>query len=191
MNKFGFFIAGAVGLIAGAVGGYLVTRKKYENIIDEEIAEVKEEYKARKEEMARDTEESKEEMTRDMEEAKEAEKTVVEPKPDISKVAKKIMKKEVPTTKAYIITPDSFGEEEEYAKICMTYYEGDDVLANEEGEPIDDPEELFGFNPVPNLGEYEADSVHLQDDTIKCYYEILRDVGYYTDDPRHKLYRKE
>lgn len=180
MNKLGFFIAGAVGLIAGAVGGYLVTRKKYEDIIDEEIAEVKEEYKARKEEMTRETEETK-----------EAEKTVVEPKPDISKVAKKIMKKEVPTTKAYIIAPDSFGEEEEYSKICMTYYEGDDVLANEEGEPIDDPEELFGFNPVPNLGEYEPDSIHLQDDTIKCYYEILRDVGYYTDDPRHKLHRKE
>lgn len=180
MNKLGFFIAGAVGLIAGAVGGYFITRKKYEDIIDEEIAEIKEEYKARKEE-----------MTKEMEETKEAEKTVVEPKPDISKVAKKIMKKEVPTMKAHIITPESFGEEEEYAKICMTYYEGDDVLANEEGEPIDDPEELFGFNPVPNLGEYEADSIHLQDDTIKCYYEILRDVGYYTDDPRHKLHRKE
>lgn len=179
MNKLGFFITGAVGLIAGAVGGYLVTRKKYEDIVDEEIAEVKEEYKARKE--AKEKEEV----------AKEAEKTVVEPKPDISKVAKKVMKKEAPTRKAYIITPESFGEEEEYAKICMTYYEGDDVLANEEGEPVDDPEELFGFNPVPNLGEYEADSVHLQDDTIKCYYEILRDVGHYTDDPRHKLYGKE
>lgn len=189
MNKLGFFIAGAVGLITGAVGGYFVTRKKYENIIDEEIAEVKEEYKARKEEMAKDAEASKEETT--TEEAKEAEKTVVEPKPDISKVAKKIIKKEAPATKAYIITPDSFGEEEDYSRICMTYYEGDDILANEEGEPIDDPEELFGFNPIPNLGEYEPDSIHLQDDTIKCYYEILRDVGYYTDDPRHKIYRKE
>lgn len=179
MSKLGFFIAGAVGLIAGAVGGYFITRKKYEDIIDEEIAEVKEEYKARKEGKV------KEEV------AKEAEKTVVEPKPDISKVAKKVMKKEAPTRKAYIITPESFGEEEEYAKICMTYYEGDDVLVNEESEPVDDPEELFGFNPIPNLGVYEADSVHLQDDTIKCYYEILRDVGHYTDDPRHKLYRKE
>ena len=66
--------------------------------------------------------------------------------------------------KPYVISPEEFGEYEEYEKISLTYY-GDQVLADENDELVEDVEGAVGFESLTHFGEYEDDSVFVPDRT--------------------------
>lgn len=79
----------------------------------------------------------------------------------------------------YVISPDDFGEYDEYNQISLTYY-ADGVLT--EGDDIvEDVDNIVGENSLTRFGEYEDDSVHVRNDRLKCDYEILWDNRYYSD----------
>lgn len=80
----------------------------------------------------------------------------------------------------YVISPDEFGEDEEYEKINLTYY-SDGVLADENDEVVDDVDAKVGIDSLDTFGRFEEDSVHVKNDYLKCYYEILRDERTYED----------
>lgn len=73
-----------------------------------------------------------------------------------------------------VISPDEFGEIEEYTKVSLFYFE-DGTLADEYGEVVDDVEEIVG-DGLEHFGEYEEDSVFMRNDAKRCDYEILRDL---------------
>ena len=77
-----------------------------------------------------------------------------------------------------IISPDDFGEIDDYERISLTYY-SDDVLTDEFDEVIDDADSLVGIEALDTFGMYEDDSVFVRNDTLKCDYEILLDIRTY------------
>ena len=81
---------------------------------------------------------------------------------------------------AYIIAPEEFGEFEDYEKISLTYY-SDDILADENDDPVDEFEDIVGEDFPDHFGEYEDDSVFIRNDRLKSDYEILYDSRKYSD----------
>lgn len=92
--------------------------------------------------------------------------------------------------KPYIISPEEFGEFEEYEKISLTYY-ADEVLADENDEEVDDVDEIVGEESLNHFGEYEDDSVFVRNDRLKCDYEILLDQRNYSDVAKTRPHRVE
>lgn len=73
-----------------------------------------------------------------------------------------------------VITPEEFGEIEEYDTISLTYF-ADGVLTDDMNEPIEDVEGTVGYNFEKHFGEYEDDSVFIRNHRLKADYEILAD----------------
>ena len=76
----------------------------------------------------------------------------------------------------FIITPEEFGELDDYTTISLTYF-ADNVLADENDEKISDYdiESMIGSESLEHFGDYEDDSVFVRNDKLKCDYEILKD----------------
>lgn len=97
-----------------------------------------------------------------------------------------------PQDKPYVISPDEFGEFDDYGKISLTYY-ADHILADDNDELLEDVEGVVGFDSLNHFGEYEDDSVFVRNDRLKCDYEILLDQRRYEDVIKTKpyLYRED
>ncbi|MBP5597972.1 MAG: hypothetical protein J6Y02_21570 [Pseudobutyrivibrio sp.] len=187
------FIGGA------AISGFVVWRilePKYKKIADEEIASVKEKFTVPKPEPKK-------------EEAKD-EKTVAEKaknKPNIAEYAKKLKETgyvdysgndkksesypwqksdEEVKSKPRVIEPEEFEENEEYDSTNLTFY-ADGILAYDDGKNtiVDDVESLVG-DALEHIGDYEDDSVHVVNDELEMYYEILVDPRKYEEATKKK-----
>lgn len=80
----------------------------------------------------------------------------------------------------YVIAPEEFWEKD-YPTIILTYYEEDDILADEHDKIIKNVDELVGKDFADHFGEYEEDSVHIRNHDMGVVYEILRDYGSYKE----------
>lgn len=175
------FIAFLSGAAMGAAVTWCCVRKKYEELAQEEIESVKEVFR-------------KKEST-----GKEVQPSVSDEDADAAdrKRYNDILKKEgyvnysgnntgerrddaMKHKKPYVISPEQFGEEEDYDQVSLTYY-ADQVLADENDEIVEDVEEAIGFESLSHFGEYEDDSVFVRNDERKCDYEILLDQRMYSD----------
>lgn len=185
----GLFIF-VLGAAVGSAVTWQYTKKFYEQRAQEEIDSVKETYgkKVVPAQVEADTDE------------KEAATVVdgVDDKPDILHYAE-ILKNEKYTTddesptaesKPYVISPDEFGEFEEYDRISLTYY-ADQVLADENDDKIKDVDEVIGVESLTHFGEFEDDSVFVRNDRLKCDYEILMDSRTYSEVLKQKPHQKE
>ena len=76
--------------------------------------------------------------------------------------------------KPYVISPDEYGEMDDYDLYSYTYY-ADKVLADENNEPIEDVDQRIGLESLNHFGEYGDDSVYVRNDELKADYEILLD----------------
>ena len=90
----------------------------------------------------------------------------------------------------HIITPEEFGENEEYDTISLTLY-SDGILADDADKPIDDVDEVIGKGSLEHFGEYEDDSIFVRNDKLKCDYEVLIDERRYAQILEDKPYLKE
>lgn len=162
-------MSAAVVFIAGAaIGGLIAWRyakAQYSYIAEQEIASVKETY-ARREQALK-----KEDIS-----DSSADKTEPAQEKSYTDYSRTIEPRPAPNTAEtpYVISPDEFGEIEEYAKVSLTYF-ADDILADEYGEVFDNVEEIIG-DGLNHFGEYEDDSVFVRSDAKRCDYEILRDL---------------
>ncbi len=198
MKKGLYFVTFIAGAAIGSVTRWYCLNMKYERIAQEEIDSVKEVF-AKKEAHSRAKEVAEggkkviegfnDGIRRAAEQAKD--------KPDVREYAA-ILKKtgyatgvnqeeEEQTVKdgysPYVISPDEFGEFEEYEKISLTYY-ADGVLADDNDEVVDDVEDIIG-DALNHFGEYEDDSVFVRCDERKCDYEILLDTRSFLIDITH------
>ena len=180
MSKVTNFAMFAMGAAVGSVITWHCVKKKYEQIAQEEIDSVKAVFMKKDPDMEVTVSET----------PHQAEPRKVEEKPSISEYAALLknegytnysgMGKEEQTSmndKPYVISPEEFGE---YEKISLTYY-GDQVLADENDELVEDVEGAVGFESLTHFGEYEDDSVFVRNDRLKCDYEILLDQRTYSD----------
>lgn len=170
---------------AGGAVGYFVTKKlldvRYEQRFQEEIKSTKEAYSRR--------------GNVDVPEEEHTDNIVpVDELPDIQAYASLLKgeeyvdyssvtepeEKEEPVDRPYVISPDEFGEFDDYEKVSLTYY-ADFKLADENDELVDDVDEIVGEESLTQFGVYEDDSVFVRNDAKRCDYEILLDQRNYFD----------
>ena len=198
MSKATGFVMFVLGAAIGSIVTWQYTRKKYEQIAQEEIDSVKEIFSRR--ESAADVE-----ITAPKPQTAKIGKP--EEKPDITEYAARLerdgytnysnvgaeQKKEEQETmemKPYVISPEEFGEFEDYERISLSYY-ADQVLADEDDEKVDDVDNVVGLESLTHFGEFEDDSVFVRNDRLKCDYEILLDQRTYSDVMKQRPHQME
>lgn len=177
------FICGAA---LGAATTWFISKKilsdKYNKIAQDEIDSVKSRFtvpKVEKKEKKEEKEDNKDESL------------VTKPssKPTLADYAKRIKeytnysdveKEEKNSDKKvspYVISPDEYGEDEDYDQKELTYY-ADGILADEDDEILN-ADEVLGKGSIDHMGEYEDDALHVKNESLKIYYEILVDERSY------------
>lgn len=193
-----------IGAVAGAAAVYYYEEKRYQNFYEEEIGPVKESLTKMIEKMKKEAEPKKENEVN--------QKNVSKPKETDSIQIDKYKKEassyknysnssaimvdedeEVPpppkeyfgdpNAKPVIITPEEFGDDEEYEKISLFYYT-DGVICDDSDEPLSDEEinRSIGLDAKNHFGEYEEDCVYIRNDRLKTYYELLISLKSYSED---------
>lgn len=203
MNSKGLiFLAFIAGTGIGSVCTWQLLKQKYELIAQKEIDSVKAVYAERKivekagksfAEGFRDGFKVAEDRTpKDADDVDFKKYVSIIQKEDYTDYSRTVEEKkgEAFVEKPYVISPEEFGEFEEYEKISLTYY-ADKVLADENDEEVDDVEEIVGKESLNHFGEYEDDSVFVRNDRLKCDYEILLDQRNYSDVVKTMSHRME
>ena len=182
-------VAFTIGVATGASITYILIKKHFKKIADDEIDTMREYFQNKRAEEANALEEESDEA-----EVKEARDEHQEDKPNIREYASLIKKenytnysdtvadkkKEVDDVeKPYVITPEEFGELD-YSTISLTYY-SDGVLTYESDELVEDVDDIVGADFAEHFGEYEDDSVFIRNDRMKTDFEILVDKRNYSD----------
>ena len=182
-------LAFTVGVAAGASVTYILIKKYFKKIADDEIDTMREYFQNKRAEGIDALEEESDEA-----EVKEARDEHQEDKPNLREYASLIKKenytsysdttadkkKEVDDVeKPYVITPEEFGELD-YSTISLTYY-SDGVLTYESDELVEDVDDIVGADFAEHFGEYEDDSVFIRNDRMKTDFEILADKRNYSD----------
>lgn len=197
MSKASTGFAFVAGLTIGAAGAWYYLKDKYAKLAEEEIASVKAAYAKREkpttEEKAgrllaniKDGEQTLEIVSlvnaaKNMDKGSITEYTQRLQEAGYKDYSRTIDEKPsgTPGEVPYVISPDEFGELEDYTKVSLTYF-ADGVLADECGEIVDDVEEIIG-DGLDHFGEYEDDSVFVRSDAKRCDYEILKDLRDFSD----------
>lgn len=186
MNKTINFMTFVLGVAVGSVVTWRYVEKKYEQIAQDEIDSVKEVFSKREAEFTEDTEvrikaDNAKEKPSIIEYAAHLHEQgytnysdMVDEKPEEVKEEPMIV------YKPYVITPEEFGDLDDYETISLTYY-ADQILADDNDVIVDDIEDVVGYDSLNSFGEYEDDSVFVRNDRLKCDYEILLDQRKYSD----------
>lgn len=175
LSKVIIFAAGAA---IGSVVTWKVLKTRYEQLMQMEVADIE----ARFNDIYGQIEDTDEEEETD--EAEDEPDPEPEPEPVYDRVVKELgysnseVKGEV---KARVIDPKDFGEIEDYEIISLTYY-ADGVLTDENDVPVEDVEATVGKESLNTFGEYEDDAVHVRNDRLHAYFEILFDTRNYNGD---------
>lgn len=85
----------------------------------------------------------------------------------------------------YVVLHDEFMENDpDYHQPSLTYYEGDDILADEKDEPIEDVEGTVGVANLQRFGHGSKDTkvVYVRNERLALDFEITRSPGKYTEE---------
>lgn len=80
----------------------------------------------------------------------------------------------------YVISPDEYGEMDDYTQVQLTYYL-DGIVADENDHPVNCPEDILGDEFWMHFGEYRDDSLHIRNDVKRCDYELLKSLFTYSE----------
>lgn len=180
LSKVVIFIAGAA---IGSVITWKVVQTQYEQIMEELEDEIEALIGREREEEVED-DETEEPVRRTVRSSLE--------KPDLMEYAKKLEdlqyneeeKGEIMGDRPYVISPEEFGDLDDYETVTLYCYADGVVVPNDfNEEPLTDEEvdEIIGKDSLNHFGEYEDDSVFVRNDTTKSDYEILRVEDNYSD----------
>lgn len=197
--KAGYIFSFIAGAAIGVVAGFKLSETKYQAKIQEEIASVKEAFRNRKVDISKFA--PKESKVDEV-----SKKVFKKPEQEVRKVPYATMYKDpskqseeervIVETKIgeakkgpYVISPDEFGEDQEYEQISLIYY-ADNTLADDEDMVMDEEEieRTVGMDSLTRFGEYEPDSVFVRNDELKTEYEILLDQRPYFEVLKEKPY---
>ena len=179
-------LTGVLIFAAGAIVGVAATSKyfetKYAQIAQEEIDSIKEFYGEKMREVDDDSD-----IPVVREEEVEEYKTSIQAL-GYSEASDEITANPIPVppvetepaNEPYVISPEEYGEIEDYTLIGFTYY-ADCVLTDENNEIVEDVDACVGWESLKTFGDYEEDSVHVRNDRLRCDYEILRHEQTYSE----------
>lgn len=187
------FVAGAA---IGSVVTWKLIEKKYKDLADEEIESVIETFKNRKPRITKDNvKETVEKVINKYKEPKEivedivtSERYSIENEEEIDEDDESNytvnIDNDIEVVTPYVITPEQFGEYNEYGTKTLTYY-ADNVLTDEIDNPITSEEmvTMIGPDALDHFGEYEDDSVYIRDEINEMDYEILKSEKKFSEIP--------
>ena len=87
----------------------------------------------------------------------------------------------VTTNVPYVISPEEFGEFEDYGKVDLIYYNDGVLVEDGTDEVIEDINEVIGLESLKHFGEHEEETVHVRNDELKTDYEVLLDARNYAE----------
>ena len=193
-NKVLYFATFVAGAVVGGIATWQYTKKKYEQIAQEEIDSVKEVFKTINEEKRsiRDWSEYEDDGEEDDENEEQHRANVTSYKNLLvsNGYSNPSPSTQIPVDRAYVIKPDEFGEFEDYETISL-FYTKDGVLLDDRYERVDDPDFTISMESLDHIGDYEDDCVHVRNDRLKADYEILVEERTYSEILRKELHREE
>ena len=174
----GIFIF-ALGVVTGTFAGAQIAKKKYEEIANEEIEEIRAYYKEKevKEVEEPKTVEAPEEKSIEVEERKQYDNIIKRG----NYMASDEEEQNNVCDEAYPIDPSEFGNDGKNATETLTYF-ADGVLVNEVDEVIEDPDLVVGRHHIDIFNEFpDATCVYVRNDLDGMDYEILKDDWCWSD----------
>lgn len=181
MSKFSNVVVFVIGAAVGSAVTWKLLKTKYEQIAQEEIDSVKEAFSKRfTPEDSNGPQESGEsqmtlnEYSEKLKEMKYANDLAMAEK------EKKGVIVDMNKSEPYVISPEEFGELDDYDAISLNYY-ADGVLTDDWDNVIEDVDDMVGLDSLNHFGEYEDDSVFVRNERDKADYEILLDTRNFAD----------
>ena len=176
----GLFIF-AAGVVAGAVAGAYLVKDKIMADAKQEIEEVREYYKSKKE--SKKEEIVEEQPVEEVNEEKEY-KTIVENSGYVNyNKPEQIIQHSVLEDTPYAIEPEEFGDKEEegWDMTTLTYF-ADGVLVDDVDEIVEQPDVVVGLDNLRIFEEFpDATCVYVRNETWRTDFEILRDDWKWSD----------
>lgn len=82
-----------------------------------------------------------------------------------------------------ISNSEMLNQKQWYSKVTLTYYAGDDVLADDQDEPIEDPKDIIGehFKEFFGMNDDEPDIIYVRNDNQESDYEVAKVETSYGD----------
>lgn len=77
-----------------------------------------------------------------------------------------------------IIPPDDYGEIPEYEQLEWIYFY-DKVLTDDDYSLITDRDKWIGPGALEHFGDYEDEAIHVRNDKLRCYIEVVMDSRLY------------
>lgn len=189
LNKVIIFAAGAV---IGSLVAWKLTKTKYEKIMIEEEQSLREYYN-KKTKVYEDSANTLHDYYNDrLKEIDEKEKKMEEDKivNDLRERYAEVLKEhkysidepcyEGGQDRPYVVTPEEFGNADEYDIISLNYY-ADGIVSDDWGDKIEDLEATIGEDFASHYGEYEEDAVYIRNDRLKVEYEVLKSLSKYSE----------
>ena len=176
----GLFIF-AAGVVAGAVAGAYLVKDKVMADAKQEIEEVREYYKSKKESKKEETVE--EQPVEEVKEEKEYEEIVVNSGYVNYNKPEQITQHSVLEDEPYSIDPEEFGnkEDEGWDTMVLTYF-ADGVLIDDADEIVEQPDVVVGLDNLKIFEEFpDATCVYVRNETWRTDFEILRDDWKWSD----------
>ena len=175
----GIFIF-VIGVVTGTFAGAQIAKKKYEEIANEEIEEIRAYYKEREKEV-KEVEEPKVVEAPEEEEVKEE----IKEYSNIIRRGNYVANDEEEQTNTqyapYAIDPSEFGKDGEYDTMTCTYF-ADGVLVDDVDQEFEDWDLHVGKHHVDIFNEFpEATCVYVRNDLDGMDYEILKDDWCWSD----------
>ena len=170
------------GLAIGAGITYVIQKNRYEEMIQEEVEDLREHYKGKEGKSNTEKKEVKEQV--DKMTSEEYEESIGRVHSLVRENRYTSVEDEnlnTETEPPFVVTPDDFGTVPWFD--CDTfYYHTDDIIANDSQEMIDedDVQRILGLSTpeiYEQFGIYEDDAVYIRNTALKCDYEVLRDEG--------------
>lgn len=190
--KFTNVLMFAAGAAIGSAVTWKVLKTKYEQIVQEEIDSVKEAFlnmADREEQSDEDCESEEDEEERphqinwdELEDLDEEDEDELEEYASLTNLYsnEKGGADKVEKAKPHVIEPLEFGEVDGYRQFSLTYY-ADEVLEDEDGNVVNNVDELIGAGSLNTFGDYEDDSVFVRNDRLRADFEILKDYRTYRE----------
>lgn len=180
-NKITCVVSFAAGALIGSAVTWIFAKKYYENITQDEIDSVKEEFSKRIPHRNDPVEPEEKETEMDQYNKAVSNYDYTAHSNDKKSDAKEDKMTNIFEEDIEYIDPDAYGEYMDYEQVSLTYF-ADGILAYEDTlEVIDDVKSIVGEFFADHFGEYEDDSVFVRNDATRCEYEILADTRKYAD----------
>lgn len=207
MSKATAFVAFLFGAAAGSAATWYALNTKYQQFAEDEINEVREYYSSKlaksNEHEASDSEDDSEEEDEVKTEPKSnrIQMTQIterqnysgyfktdesEPKPEPEGISEDPL---VLEPRPYVVSPDEYAEEYGYECRDITLY-ADGVIADDDDDILEDPENVIGLESLNHFGEYAENTVYVRNDRLMCDYEISKDDRTYEEVLESKPYKK-